>query len=157
VVHGVVQGRASPELVDAHQQDVPGDPQHRGEPTTEMAESSRGMKPTSPRPNRATPAELALRQVEPDVVHLHDQPDDPVDQGGDAERDDTRISARLTIGWSATSLSEMTMISADRMKSVRTAPLTTVSSSMRPCSPAGSACAPWCPPPNASQIFSAPS
>ena len=42
----------------------------------------------------------------------------------------TRMIARDTNGSSSTSLSAMTMISADRMKSVRTAPVTTVSSSI---------------------------
>jgi len=59
----------------------------------------------------------------------------------------------------ATSLSEMTMISADRMKSVRTAPETTffswaagsAAADSRVCSGAG-----WCPE-SSSQIFSAPS
>ena len=41
----------------------------------------------------------------------------------------TRIAARARNGWSATSLSAMTMISADRMKSVLMAPETTVCSS----------------------------
>jgi hypothetical protein len=45
-----------------------------------------------------------------------------------------RITARDTNAWSATSLSEMTMISADRMKSVRTAPDTMVFSSGTVCS-----------------------
>ena len=47
-------------------------------------------------------------------------------------------SARDTNAWSTTSFSEMTMISADRMKSVRTAPDTMVFSSGSASSPA-----PW--------------
>ena len=66
----------------------------------------------------------------------------------------TRMTARPRNAWSATSLSAMTMISADRMKSVRTAPETTVSSSTGPASaPLGA----WWPPPTFSQTFSAPS
>ena len=65
-----------------------------------------------------------------------------------------RMIARDTNASEATSLSEMTMISADRMKSVRTAPVTIVfssgsASSTEPCSSA------W--PLTRCQIFSAAS
>ena len=67
----------------------------------------------------------------------------------------TRITVRERNGSSATSLSAMTMISADRMKSVRMAPLVTrFSWSGSPSSTSSSACS-W--PPTFSQIFSAPS
>ena len=57
-------------------------------PTTEMTVSSFGMARTMPRPSAATPAEPPLRQAQADVVHLHDEPDDAVDQDRDADRDD---------------------------------------------------------------------
>ena len=43
-----------------------------------------------------------------------------------------RIAARARNGWSATSLSAITMISVERMKSVRIAPATIVFSARRP-------------------------
>ena len=64
----------------------------------------------------------------------------------------TRMRSRDTNGSLATSLRAMTMISADRMKSVRTAPETTASSSTSPASAASA----WCPD-TSSQTFSAPS
>ena len=67
------------------------------------------------------------------------------------------MAARLRNGSSATSLSEMTMISADRMKSVRIAPLVMSSSlatSPRSCASSASV-SPW--PLIRSQIFSTPS
>ncbi len=67
----------------------------------------------------------------------------------------TRMTARETNGSSATSLSAMTMISADRMKSVLMAPLVTVFSwSGSPAATSSTACS-W--PATFSQIFSAPS
>lgn len=68
-----------------------------------------------------------------------------------------RMIARVTKGSSFTSLSEMTMISAERMKSVRIAPLVIVfSSATCPSSCAlPAASSPW--PLTRSQIFSTPS
>ncbi len=63
--------------------------------------------------------------------------------------------AREMNGSSATSLREMTMISAERMKSVRIAPVTIVFSCSGPSSATGSAWPSW--PRIFSQIFSAPS
>ena len=63
-----------------------------------------------------------------------------------------RMIARETNGSVSTSLSAMTMISADRMKSVRMAPETTASSSTSPASASSS----WWPD-TISQTFSAPS
>jgi hypothetical protein len=68
----------------------------------------------------------------------------------------TRISARERNGSSATSLSEITMISAERMKSVRIAPLTSVSSWSAPTSLADASSLWWCGL-IASHSFSAPS
>ena len=68
----------------------------------------------------------------------------------------TRMTARDTNGSSDTSLSAMTMISADRMKSVRMAPVVTVFSRSAGSSTTSSSSACSCPP-NFSQIFSAPS
>jgi hypothetical protein len=67
-----------------------------------------------------------------------------------------RIRARWRTGWSATSLSEMTMISAERMKSVRIACRTSVSSCPGPCALTGVSGLAWCGW-IASQTFSAPS
>ena len=63
--------------------------------------------------------------------------------------------ARDTNGSSSTSLSAMTMISADRMKSVRMALLTIVFSWSSSTAAAGVSCSSW--PAIFSQIFSAPS
>jgi hypothetical protein len=68
-----------------------------------------------------------------------------------------KMTARETNGSSATSFRAMTMISADRMKSVRMAPLTISSSWLSPSIPTGLSCSPSCPPPIFSQTFSAPS
>ena len=46
------------------------------------------MARTSPRPNDAAGPLARLRQPQADVVHLHDQADDAVDDRGDRERDD---------------------------------------------------------------------
>ncbi len=51
-----------------------------------------------------------------------------------------RITARETMGSSSTSLSEITMISADRMKSVRMAPEMVFDSASGPCRAAGTSC-----------------
>ena len=55
----------------------------------------------------------------------------------------TRMSARDTNGSSATSLSAMTMISAERMKSVRIAPLVIVFSCSASPAATGSSCSSW--------------
>ena len=68
----------------------------------------------------------------------------------------TRMAARESSGSPATSLREMTMISAERIRSVRTAPPTIVSSASLPFSTTGVlVLAPW--PEIFDQIFSAPS
>ena len=67
----------------------------------------------------------------------------------------TRMTARDTNGSSDTSFSAMTMISAERMKSVRIAPVTIAFSCSGPSSTTGSAWPSW--PRIFSQIFSAPS
>ena len=96
-------------------------------PIVASADSTIGMARTNPRP-RGGQALAGLREPQADVVHLDDQADDPVDAGGDRDRDGTRIRARESSGSSVTSLSEITMISAEKMKSVRIAPLTSSSS-----------------------------
>ena len=68
----------------------------------------------------------------------------------------TRVIARIQKPSSAISLSEMTMISAERMKSVRMAPPTILSSWFSPLIAAGASFTLECPL-TASQIFSAPS
>ena len=65
------------------------------------------------------------------------------------------MTALETNGSSATSLSEMTMISAERMKSVRIAPRTMVFSWSASTAAAGTSCSSW--PATFSQIFSTPS
>ena len=67
----------------------------------------------------------------------------------------TRVAARLSNGSDATSLRAITMISADRIRSVRMAPrIITFSSGPPTTTTDGSA---WCPGPNFSHSFSAPS
>ncbi len=66
-----------------------------------------------------------------------------------------RISRRGTNGWSATSLRAITMISAERMKSVRMAPVTMKRSASSPEAAAGVSCA-GCPR-SLPSTFSAPS
>jgi hypothetical protein len=64
--------------------------------------------------------------VQTDVVHLDDEGDDAVDEDRDAHRHDDEDDQSREEGLVATSLSAMTMISAERMKSVRIAPATIV-------------------------------
>ena len=71
----------------------------------------------------------------------------------------TRMTARLRNGSSVTSLRAMTMISEERMKSVRIAPETIFFSSSGPCSTTGASFAPswWPPTPSHSSTLCAPS
>ena len=68
----------------------------------------------------------------------------------------TSAAARNQNSYSATSFSEMTMISAERMKSVRIAPATIFSSASPPWTAAVSSVSSWWPA-RLPQIFSAPS
>ena len=67
----------------------------------------------------------------------------------------TRMTARVTNGSDDTSSSAMTMISAERMRSVRIAPETIACSCSGPTAATGSACPSWWE--SFSQTFSAPS
>ena len=105
-------------------------------PTTVSAVSSFGIASTSPRPKRATPTRGSSARRSPTSSIFTIRPTKPYTSTVMAIATTVRITALNTNGSSATSFREITMISADRMKSVRTAPDTTVSSSGRAASPA---------------------
>lgn len=79
--------RVPAELVHPDQDDVATDPEHRRDA------DGRGVLITIATPSRGRGRMFAVRartpgEVDTDVVHLHDQPDDAVDEQGDHDRDD---------------------------------------------------------------------
>ena len=132
-------GACQPEVVETDEQDVAADPDHRrdtddgqgGEQSRHGGDEAATDAPADARTRarrgagRRRPSSRSARRRRRRATVI-------------AKATTTRMSARLTNGSSATSLSEMTMISADRMKSVRIAPLVMSSSSATsPCSCAG--------------------
>ena len=113
------------DLVEADEEDVAADPQHR-----ERADERDGREQARHRGDEREPDALGglgglLREVEADVVHLHDQRDHAVDEEVIRTATTASTIARIQMLASAseltTSLSAITMISALRMKSVRMA------------------------------------
>ncbi len=117
--------------------------------------SSRGIALTSPWPNLDTALPGRCDRDSPASSIFTMSPTTPYTSTVMPIATITRMIRRDTNGSSTTSFSEMTMISADRMKSVRTAPDTMVFSSGIASSPAAESS--WWPPLILCHTFSAPS
>ena len=121
-----VVGRVQAEFVGADQQDVPADPQHRHHAHPgQGAPSTIGMALTRPRPKEAADrlAGLLGPASQAGVVHLddeHRQRRRPQRRDREHGHDQDESPWRANPS-PATSLRAITMISADRMKSVRVA------------------------------------
>ena len=76
VVDRVVERRDA-ELVEADQEDVPADPEHRGDPDLREHRQDDRHGAHQPAPERRGRPFAGLRQPQADVVHLHDQADAP--------------------------------------------------------------------------------
>ena len=64
------------------------DPEHRGDPHLRQQGEHDGHRPHEPAPEGRGGALAGLREVQADVVHLHDQRDGAVDARGDGEGDE---------------------------------------------------------------------
>src|SRR6187402_1816030 len=83
VVHPVVEGVPA-ELVDPHEQDVAADPEHRDDADRRQCRQQLGHPGDQAPADGAGGTGLAPREVQADVVHLHDEADHAVHQHGDA-------------------------------------------------------------------------
>jgi hypothetical protein len=98
--------------------------------------------------------DLAARQVQADVVHLHDQRHHAIDAMVSSTPTTARAAGLDGQGLSATSARAMAMISPDRIRSVRIAPSTFCFSSSGPPAPVPRGLALDHPGVKASRIFS---
>ena len=111
-------------------------------PTTEIdREQLRGIAATRPRPIVWAKLERRSARCRPTSSIFTITPTTPYTAIVMTMATTTRIASRLRNGSSATSLSAITMISADRMKSVRIAPDTIAFSASSPVPARGTA---WC-------------
>ena len=113
-------------------------------PTFESIDITTGIERTSPRPNEAASPSRVCVSRRPTSSIFTIRATAPYTPAVIASATSTRITARANSGSSVTSLSEITMISADRMKSVRIAPPTSASSCSGPCSLTGDSAVAGC-------------
>ncbi|CKT65414.1 Uncharacterised protein [Mycobacterium tuberculosis] len=119
-------------------------------PTADSADSSLGIPATRPPPIRCPNRDAVWVRRRPTSSIWTMTATTPYTAAVMTRATMTRTMRRGTNGWSATSLRAITMISADRMKSVRIAPAT--SSRSATCGAAS-----WPRPPMTPHTFSAPS
>jgi hypothetical protein len=106
-------------------------------PAIDSSRISRGAKAKIARPSRARRRRRPSHQRLAEVVEPHDAGDQAVDADVIIARSRTSTAMRTPTLASATVPSVMTTISADRMKSVRTAPAILAPSRRRPDRPSG--------------------
>ena len=148
-------GRVQAEVVEAHEQDVAAHPDHRGDADGGQRREHGGHRPDQAVAEASSGAGLLLRQVQADVVHLHDERDHAVDQDGDREGDDDEDDGPAEEGLVGDlverddhDLGGQDEVGADRAAGDRP-------SRRRPRPRRAGSPSSWCP--SFSQIFSAPS